>query len=190
VYTSNPLRPTSRLLTAALVLGLCQVAWAQSSHFGLGRTPTADEGSAFRSVVGRDGKELPPGRGSAKEGAQVYAAKCAVCHGANGEGQAGPFLIGPKPSPADPQSMAGMDHQHLGLAGGLIWWAPFATVYWDFINRAMPLDTQASLTPDEVYSVTAFLLFKNKIIRADEVLDEHSLPKVKMPNRDGYHEPK
>jgi cytochrome c len=160
------------LLTAAL--GLCAgvTALAQGPTFGLGRTPTAAEVRAADTAVAPDGTGLPPGRGSAKDGAVVYAQKCAACHGPNGKGTALHRGLTPLGN-AKP----------VKIEGSLV---PYATTVWDFINRAMPWTTPGSLTPDEAYAVTAYVLFLNDIVRESDVLDATTLPKVRMPHRDDF----
>jgi len=139
---------------------------AQMPTYQLARAPTPEEIRAADNTVGPRGRELLPGRGTARDGAPLYARKCAFCHGAEGQGGGGfPRLVG------------GEIH-------------PFATTYWSIINNSMPraLPTAAlrdgTLTPDEVYALTAFILFKNNIIREDEVMNAESLPRVRMPKRD------
>ncbi|PYR47318.1 MAG: hypothetical protein DMF89_19290 [Acidobacteria bacterium] len=127
--------------------------------------------------MGPTGAELPPGRGTVKEGAQLYRAKgCAGCHGANGTGGRAPTLK----STADPKLDLWARGRILPLR------APFATVVWDYINRGMPLNREGTLTHDEVYALTAYLLNLNGVIPEDEVLDAQSLPKVKMPIGNNY----
>jgi cytochrome c len=150
---------------------------AQSPTYGVGRTPTAEEIRAWDISIGPTGEELPPGRGTAKEGAQLYRAKgCAGCHGATGIDGKAPIL----------KSKAGPDVELWARGRILPLRSPFATTVWDYINRAMPLNREGTLTADEVYSLTAFLLFINDVIPEDEVLDAKSLPKVKMPIGDNY----
>lgn len=154
-------------------------AFAQSPTYGVGRTPTADEIRAWDISIGPTGEELPPGRGTVKEGAQLYRSRgCAGCHGATGiEGNA-PIL----------KSKAGADVELWARGRILPLRSPFATTVWDYINRAMPLNREGTLTPDEVYALTAFLLNINGVIPEDMVLDRESLPKVKMPIGDKYAE--
>ena len=163
---------TRRVLPLALVwlMGVC--ALAQSPTYGVGRTPTAEEIRALDISIGPTGEELPPGKGTAKEGAQVYRAKgCAGCHGTAGMGGTAPDLK--SKDPANPDVWA---------RGRILpMRAPFATTVWDYINRAMPLNREGTLTADEVYALTAFLLYINDVIPQDEILDAQSLPKVKMP---------
>ena len=151
---------TILLLTSVGLLG--SPAFAQSPTYGVGRTPTADEIRRMDISVGPTGEELPPGRGTAKEGAQVYVQKaCIGCHGAAGIGGLAPIL----------QSKRGADVPVWKKERILPLRAPHATIVWDFINRGMPLGLEGTLTPDEVYSLTAYLLFINKVIPEDMVLD-------------------
>jgi cytochrome c len=164
-----------KVLALASLMGAS--ALAQSQTYGVGRTPTADEIRAWDISIGPTGEELPPGRGTVREGAQLYRTKgCAGCHGATGlEGKA-PIL----------KSKAGPEVELWARGRILPLRSPFATTVWDYLNRAMPLNREGTLTADEVYSLTAFLLFINDVIREDEVLDDKSLPKVKMPIGDNY----
>ena len=176
---------TPRLLLLVIILGVCHTAWAQSPTYGVGRTPTAEEIRAWDIAISPTGKELPAGHGTAKEGAPLYAQKCAVCHGATGYGGRAPTLVEGKGAPPPP-AMPGMVMMGIQNPGLMATHAPFATVMWDYINRAMPINKEGTLTPDEVYALTAFLLYKNDVIKEDEVLDAQSLPKLNMPNRAGY----
>jgi S-disulfanyl-L-cysteine oxidoreductase SoxD len=150
---------------------------AQSSpRYGVGRTPSAEEIRAWDISVGPTGEELPPGRGTAKEGAQVYQQKgCAGCHGKTGTEGRAPNLKGKD---------ASVETWERGRILPIR--SPFATTVWDYINRAMPLNREGTLTADEVYALTAYLLYMNNVIPEDEVLDAQSLPKVKMPIGDEY----
>ena len=152
-------------------------ALAQSPTYGVGRTPSAEEIRAWDISVGPTGTELPPGRGSAKEGAQVYRRQgCAGCHGATGIGGSAPIL----------KSKDGANPDVWARGRILPIRSPYATTVWDYINRAMPLNREGALTADEVYALTAFLLYINEVIPEDEVLDAQSLPKVKMPIGDKF----
>ena len=166
---------TLRVLTFVWLMGVCVLA--QSPGYGVGRTPTPEEIRAWDISIGPTGEELPPGRGTAKEGALVYRAKgCASCHGATGIGGRAPILK----SKLGPEVEIWKRERILPLR------APFATIVWDYLNRAMPLDREGTLTADEVYALTAFLLYINNVIPEDQILDAQSLPKVKMPIGDGY----
>src|SRR6266478_1396694 len=176
---------SSRLLLSVTILGIS--GWAQSPTYRLGRTPTAEEIRAWDIAISPTGKELPPGGGTAKEGAQLYVRKaCAGCHGPTGAGGKAPTLIVNKGAPTMPGTMPGMD---MGIQppGLMAVSAPYATIMWDYISRGMPLGKEGTLTPNEVYALTAFLLYKNDVLKSeDEVMDAQSLPKVNMPNRKGF----
>ncbi len=150
---------------------------AQTPTYNLGRTPSAEEIRAWDIAIAPAGKELPPGSGTAKEGAPIYAQKCAQCHGPTGT--EAKFLhgalVGGKGTLASPRALRTV---------GSFW--PYATTLWDWINRAMPLYEEGSLSPDQVYALTAFLLYRNDIIKESDVMDAKSLPKVQMPNRNGF----
>src|SRR5262249_37410391 len=135
---------TLRILTCVLLMGVATLA--QSPRYGVGRTPTPEEIRAWDISIGPTGAELPPGRGTASEGAQIYRAKCAGCHGATGiEGRA-PNL----------KSKASRDVELWKRGRILPLRAPFATTVWDYINRGMPLNREGTLSTDEVYALTAF----------------------------------
>ena len=169
-----------RLVTIVLLLGsllLGSPAFAQSPTYGVGRTPTAEEIRRMDISIGPTGEELPPGRGTAKQGAQLFEQKgCVGCHGAAGIGGLAPAL----------KSKKGQDVPIWERERILPLRAPFATTVWDFIHRGMPLGNEGTLTADETYALTAYLLFLNKVIPEDQVLDKESLPKVKMPIGEGY----
>ena len=165
-----------RVLPFVLILGAS--ALAQSPTYGVGRTPSAEEIRAWDISIGPTGTELPPGRGTAKEGALVYRLRgCAGCHGAKGTGGPAPTLLKREAGPE-------VDPWELGRV--LPFRSQYATTVWDYINRGMPLNREGTLTADEVYALTAFLLYINAVIPEDEVLDAQSLPKVKMPIGDRY----
>jgi len=168
--------------TGSLLLGslLASSAFAQSPTYGVGRTPTAEELRRMDISIGPNGEELPPGRGSAKEGAQLYMQKaCVGCHGVGGTGGLAPILV----SKQSADVPVWKSERILPLR------APNATIVWDYINRGMPLGQEGTLKPNEVYSLTAYLLFLNKVIPEDQVLDKENLPKVKMPIGDHYGKP-
>jgi cytochrome c len=171
-----------RILVAGTILGMCQIGSAQSPTFGVGRAPTGEELRAWDISISPDGKELPAGRGSAKEGAQLYVQKgCAGCHGRSGSGSQAPTLIKSDGSPSSAPCLAPCINDSNVMALH----SPYATVMWDYINRGMPLGKEGSLKPDEVYALTAYLLFKNGVIQESDVLDAQTLPKIAMPNRQG-----
>ena len=167
-----------RVLAFALVASLFGASvLAQSPTFGIGRTPTAEEIRAWDISIGPTGEELPPGKGTVREGAQLYRTKgCAACHGATGLEGTAPNLKSKDPKNPDVWARGRI----LPLR------APFATIVWDYINRGMPLNREGTLTADEVYSLTAFLLFINDVIPEGQALDQQSLPLIKMPIGDHY----
>jgi len=165
------------VLVPVAAAAACLTAAAQTPDYkNVGRTPTAQEVQAMDIAVGTDGKELPPGRGNAKTGGLLFAQKCAACHGENLEGSSqAPALIG---------GAGTLTSLHPKMTTGSYW--PFATTVFDYIRRAMPRYQEGSLKNDEVYSLTAFILFRDEIIKEEDVIDAKSLPKIKMPNRDGF----
>ena len=176
------MRCTPNLLVPvmAVMVPLCGIAAsAQMPTYSLGRTPSKEEIRAWDIAIGPAGKELPSGSGTAQEGAKIYAQKCAVCHGPTGDGGAlGLRLAG---------GQGTIDTSRPVRTIGSFW--PFATTIWDYINRTMPWDEGGSLSADEVYALTAFLLYRNDIIKETDVMDAKSLPKVQMPNRNGFVPP-
>jgi S-disulfanyl-L-cysteine oxidoreductase SoxD len=175
-----------KFLLVTTVLGVSQTAWTQSPTYGIGRTPSAQEISAWDIAISPTGKELPPGHGTAKEGAGLYVRKgCAACHGATGSsGGHAPTLVSIHDAQA--KSLVPCLAPCVNDSNTMAVHSPFATTIWDYINRGMPLGKEGSLSPNEVYAITAFLLYKNNVIKEDEVMDQQSLPKVKMPNHDGF----
>ena len=182
------------LIALALILAP-GVAVAQGPTFNLGGTPTEEELQPADAAVGPDGAGLPQGQGTAQEGALTYRARgCAKCHGSTGTEGPGPELVGPQ-------------GEYDGIAS-----YPFATMIWSYINQMMPLDLQMQhaklgfvagrrpsiggilyepccLKPDEVYALTAYLLYRNGIISEDAVMDADSMPSVQMPLRESYLPP-
>jgi S-disulfanyl-L-cysteine oxidoreductase SoxD len=140
--------------------------------YGLGRPASREEIAGWNIDISPDGVGLPPGRGDVAQGEAIFGAKCAACHGAHGEGKPMDRLVGGFGTVFDKKSERTI---------GSFW--PYATTLFDFIRRAMPLNAPQSLTADETYALCAYLLFLNKIVAQDAVLDAASLPKVQMPNR-------
>jgi hypothetical protein len=161
-------------LAVATVAGM-RIARAQSPTFGLGRTPTSEEIKAIDIEVLPDGRGLPPGSGTAEAGKLVYDSRCAVCHGASGREGPQDVLAGGRETLATLKPLKTV---------GSYW--PYATTVWDYLNRAMPFDRPGTLTPDQVYAATAYVLYLNGIVGEREVLNRDTLAKVKMPNRNGF----
>lgn len=154
-----------------------------SQHFGIGHAPVDSMLAAMNHDVGSTGAELPAGKGSVAEGAVLYAAQCAQCHGKNGEGVAPAFpaLIG-RDSAAENFRFA--TNPKLVHTIGNYW--PYATTVFDYVKRAMPLASPGSLTDNQVYALTAYLLAANAIIADTATLDAATLRLVKMPYRDRF----
>ena len=166
------------LLTPVMVLATCVAGLAQTHPYNVGSTPSPEEIKAMDGLVGPSGKGLPPGSGTATEGAKTYAQKCFFCHGRNLEGveNMGPRLVGGKGSLTTDRPVRTVGSAY-----------PFATTLWTYVNRSMPENKPGSLSADEVYALSAFVLFRNEIIQESDVLDAKTLPKIQMPNRDGFH---
>ena len=137
------------------------------ARFGFGRRATAEEIANIDIDVMPDGTGLPEGRGTVERGRALYKNQCVQCHGADGRG-------------ADYDALAGAGKYTVGN-----FW-PYATTLYDYIYRAMPQAVPGSLPPDDVYSLTAFVLHLNQILPADGALDRESLPRIEMPARDGF----
>jgi cytochrome c len=144
-------------------------------RFGFGQPAPAAAITAEDIDVRPDGTGLPPGSGRADQGQAIYTTRCASCHGDTGrEGGSGPILIDARPF------QPGVTPPTVGN-----YW-PYATSVYDYVNRAMPLDAPGSLQPDEVYALVAYLLNANEITATDAVMNAHTLPRVVMPNANGF----
>jgi cytochrome c len=165
---------TSERLAAGLICcaALAGGAWAGAE---LGEPVSAREIAAIDIDVATDGAGLPAGAGTALDGVDIYFAKCASCHGARGEGGPGPALAGGFGSLASSAPVKTV---------GSYW--PYATTLFDYIRRAMPYDRPMSLTSEETYALTAYVLWLNGIVGRDDVVDAATLPGVRMPNREGF----
>lgn len=152
-------------------------AEVEAACYGFGRTPTTAEVAALDIDARPDGQGLPSGHGNARDGAAVFAVACASCHGDKGQNASltGGVLAGGAGTLTAVKPVKTI---------GSYW--PYATTLFDFIRRAMPFNAPQSLSNDELYAVTAYLLSLNGIVADDAVLDAVSLPKVRMPNRDGF----
>jgi len=162
-----------KFLRAGILLLVFSVpVFAQTPN--LGKPVTSAEIAGWDINILPDGTGLPSGSGTPAEGARVYSAKCAVCHGENGKGGSNAKLIGSDP-------IKDMESEKT-IAN---FW-PFATTLFDYIRRAMPWRQPRSLTNDEVYAVTAYILSINKLISENDTMNAMTLPKVRMPNRNGF----
>jgi mono/diheme cytochrome c family protein len=173
----SPLLYKLAICSGLLAFAAIQVVAAERRPLGFGSPLTADELKPFDIDVRRDGAGLPPGRGTVKEGEAVFAQSCAACHGDGGEQpiSASLRLTGGKGTLTAPNAVQTV---------GSYW--PFATTLYDYIGRAMPFNAPQSLSPDQVYAVTAYVLHLNGIVPEDAAMDAASLPKVLMPNKDGF----
>ena len=173
------MRCSLKLLVPLMILAAPAAGLAQTPKFNVGTPLSQEEVQSFDRMIGPQGQALPAGRGTAKEGAVVFANRCEVCHGKNGQnGVIRRLVLG---SPGNPFRGPFKAEDRDSVA-----YYPYATIAWDYINRAMPVPKPGSLTHDEVYSLVAFLLYRNGIIQETDVMDAKSLPKVEMPNRNGF----
>ncbi len=166
--------PTRELCVAVLaMLALASVARAQAqSPYGIGRSATSAEIAGWNIDVDRDGHNLPPGSGSVRHGAEVFERQCAACHGAKGEGGLGDRLAGGQGTLATPKPVRTV---------GSYW--PYAPTLFDYVRRAMPQNAPQSLSNDDLYAVSAYILNLNGLLAADATLDAKTLGAIKMPNR-------
>ena len=149
---------------------------ADVPRYHLGRPATAADIAAAGISVGPDGRGLPAGHATAREGRPLYQSLCAACHGFRGEGSdTYPALSGGQNTLRSAQPI---------LTIGSYW--PYATTVWDYINRAMPYQNPGTLRPQQVYALTAYLLHLNKIVSERQVIDRDTLPLIRMPNRHGF----
>jgi cytochrome c len=148
---------------------------AQSPKYGVGHAPTTDEIRQWSISIAPDGKGLPPGRGTAAEAKELYANRCAKCHGDKGQGRDSVPIAGGQGTLRNPKPLRTV---------GSFW--PYATTIWDYVNRAMPFDRPGTLSADQVYSVTAYVLYLNGLAGENDVIDARTLPKIQMPNRNGF----
>jgi len=167
-----------RAVAAALLCAASATVCAQTARYGFGSTPSQAELDQFYAVM-PDGRGLPPGSGSVEYGTVVYAAQCAACHGANLQGGTGDRLIGGR------GTLVNDDPTKAPVKTIESYW-PYATTIFDYVKRTMPFNAPDSLSNDQVYAVTAYILSEAKIVPPDTVLDAVSLTAVRMPNRDGF----
>jgi cytochrome c len=164
---------TRDVAIAVCILALAAgAARAETPH--LGRPISQADLAGWDINILPDGQNLPPGRGTAADGAKIFAEKCALCHGENGRGGHAARVIGGPPKAS--------------LDGGKTianYW-PYATTLFDFIRRAMPFTAPRSLTDNEVYALVAYLLVENKLIAENDEINATTLPKVHMPNRGNF----
>jgi len=168
--------PSRFAIAASIALAACASQPAvkgKAPAFGAPASP--EEIARYDISVPRSGAGLPKGSGTAREGARVYEQKCQACHGAKGAGKPADALVGGQGTLASKTPLRTV---------GSYW--PYATTLFDYVRRAMPLTAPLSLSDDEVYAVSAYLLYLNGVIAEDLAMNAQSLPQVKMPNRDGF----
>jgi cytochrome c len=156
-----------------LAMCVCALASAQSP----GRPATEAEIKAMDYTVLPSGAGLPKGHGDASRGRTLYEQKCQDCHGLRGEGQSGKY-------PALAGGAGSLNTINPVKTVGSYW--PYATTLFDYIRRAMPYDHPRSLSADDVYSIAAYVLYMNAIVTETQEMNEKTLPRVKMPNRNGF----
>jgi len=164
----------SRFPAVALALAIISgTGSAQSPN--LGRPATPEEIAAWDISIGPDGAGLPPGSGTPQQGEAVYVAKCLACHGEKGAGKPNDVLVGGRGTLGDQTPLKTV---------GSFW--PYGTTLFDYVRRAMPLNESKSLSNDEVYAVVAYLLRLNDIIGDNDTISAETLPKISMPNAEGF----
>ena len=172
---SRSRRARLALLMLAGVFGASPV-WAQAARsYGVGRSPSESEIRAWGSDVGPNGENLPSGGAEPASGRTVYLQKCARCHGPTGTTGPDEVLVGGSGTLATNRPLKTV---------GSYW--PYATTLWDYVNRAMPFDQPGSLSAAEVYGAVAYVLFLNEIVGEHDRVDETTLPRIRMPNREGF----
>ena len=159
---------------AVFALACTASAQAQSSS-GIGRAATPAEIAGWNIDVDRDGNNLPPGSGTVSHGSEIFDEQCAACHGARGEGGIGDQLVGGQGTLATSKPVRTV---------GSYW--PYAPTLFDYIRRAMPQNAPQSLSNEEVYAVSAYILHLNGLLPAEATLDAKSLSAIKMPNRNMF----
>jgi S-disulfanyl-L-cysteine oxidoreductase SoxD len=166
------------MFTLRLISFSCLFLWEATAAFGAGPNLGQPIGEAelapWDISILPDGRGLPPGSGTPAQGAPIYAQKCALCHGEGGKGGISAAVVGGAPVTS------------MSSTKTLAHFWPYATTVFDFIRRAMPYQQPRSLTDDEVYALTAYLLAANKLIGENDAMNAQTLPKVRMPNRDGF----
>lgn len=164
-----------RMLEASAVTTVLLLSFTDATaqtHFGIGRAATPSEIAGWNIDVGRDGRGLPPGSGNVSHGREIFAQQCASCHGAKGAGGIGDRLVGGRGTLGTPNPVRTV---------GSYW--PYAPTLFDYIRRAMPQNAPESLSNEDIYALSAYILNLNGLVPDDATLDAKSLAAVKMPNR-------
>src|SRR5580692_8461047 len=158
------------VVAMALSFAILASAVGAADSPGIGKPVSEADLALWDISIGPDGKGLPPGGGTPAQGAAIFAEKCEACHGKDGQGGSNALLINPP----------GKSERNMAT------YVPYATTMFDFTRRAMPWPQPKSLSNDEVYALTAFILAGNKIIGESDTMNAETLPKVQMPNRNGF----
>jgi cytochrome c len=154
---------------------LCAARAEAQSPYGIGQVATPAEIAGWNIDVGGEGRNLPPGSGSVSHGGEVFDQQCSACHGAKGEGGIGDRLVGGQGTLGTPKPVRTV---------GSYW--PYAPTLFDYIRRAMPQNAPQSLSNDDAYAVSAYVLNLNGLLPADATLDAKSLAAIRMPNRNSF----
>lgn len=162
------------LISVLIAIGINPVL-AETKGPGLGHAISPEEIAVWDVSVFPDGEGLPKGKGSVEQGEKIYQQKCIACHGENGLGLSADQLAGAQMS---------LSSEYPEQTIGSYW--PYATTIFDVVRRSMPMTAPGTLSNNEVYAVTGYLLYLNKLIAKDDVMDASTLTKVKMPNEDGF----
>lgn len=165
------------IAAVATLLATCLARAEPQGHYGIGRPATPAEIAGWNIDIGRDGSGLPPGRGTVTQGRELFAQQCAACHGDKGQGGVGDKLVGGQGTLAGANPVRTV---------GSYW--PYAPTLFDYIRRAMPQNAPQSLSNDEVYAVSAYILNLNGLLPTDATLDAKTLSAIRMPNRDHFTE--
>jgi mono/diheme cytochrome c family protein len=166
---------THKLTCALLLMAATELAAAQTAGPGLGAAISAEDLAPWDISIETNGAGLPPGSGTVQQGAAVYAAQCMACHGNEGAGQPYDRLVGGQGTLKDLNQVRTV---------GSYW--PYASTVFDYVRRAMPFNTPETLSNDDVYAVTAYLLYLNGIIKEGDTMNARTLARVEMPNVDGF----
>ncbi len=169
------MRTRDLAVAASAALFVAMVPASAQTPYGIGRLATPAEIAGWNIDIDRDGHNLPPGSGTVAHGREVFAEQCAACHGAQGEGGIGDRLVGGQGTLASARPIKTV---------GSYW--PYAPTLFDYIRRAMPQNAPQSLSDDDVYAVSAYVLSLNGVLPADAALDAKTLPAIKMPNREMF----
>lgn len=167
--------PKVQVVALAAAMLACAARAETQGPYGIGRATTPAEIAGWNIDIGRDGRGLPPGSGSVSHGREVFEQQCVACHGDKGQGGVGDKLVGGRGTLGTP---------HPVRTVGSYW--PYAPTLFDYIRRAMPQNAPQSLSNDDVYAVSAYILNLNGLLPADGTLDAKSLAAIKMPNRNDF----